>query len=137
ATVEMDAARASREATEARAKLAAAVGIPAGALEHAALCLQDLRAPQPPAPSAAEELRRRALRERPDVLAALADYASTEAELRGELAKQYPDLQLGPEFAWDQGQARWSLGVSLTLPLFNRHRGPIAEAETRRAASAA
>ena len=61
-------------------------------------------------------LRRAALLRRSDVLAALAEYAATEAALRLEIAKQYPDLHLGPGYSYDQGQDKWTIGFSLTLP---------------------
>jgi len=76
--------------------------------------------------------RELALTQRPDILAALADYAQSESELRLELAKQYPDIHIAPGFGWDQGFARWSLGLSAIAPLLSRNRGPIAEAEARR-----
>ncbi len=86
------------------------------------------------------EARRVALRSRPDVLAALADYAAAEADLQLQVAKQYPDLHLGPGYAWNSGNAgdnQWSLGVTLELPILDQNQGPIAEAEARRKLAAA
>jgi outer membrane protein TolC len=48
-----------------------------------------------------------------------------------EVAKQYPDLNIGPGYDYNSGQNRWQLALNLPLP-FNRNRGPIAEAEARR-----
>jgi outer membrane protein TolC len=48
-----------------------------------------------------------------------------------EVAKQYPDVNLGPGYDYNSGQNRWQLGVTFPA-LFNRNRGPIAEAEARR-----
>jgi outer membrane protein, heavy metal efflux system len=84
--------------------------------------------------------RRTALRSRADILAALADYAAAQDDLRLEIAKQYPDLHLGPAYAWNSGQAgdsQWSLGATLELPILDQNQGPIAEAEARRKLSAA
>lgn len=78
------------------------------------------------------EVQRQALLHRPDVLSALAEYRASEAALRLEVANQYPDLTLSPGLLWDAGQAKWSLGLSLVLPLFDRNQGPIAEARAKR-----
>ncbi len=70
-------------------------------------------------------------------MAGLAEYASTQSALQLEIARQYPDIHLGPGYEWDQDVDKWSLGFSVTLPVFNRNEGPIAEAEARRKESAA
>jgi outer membrane protein TolC len=73
-----------------------------------------------------------ALTHRADVLAALADYASAEAALRLEIARQYPDIHLGPGYQLDAGVNKWTLGVGLTLPILNQNGGAIGEAEAKR-----
>ena len=81
-----------------------------------------------------------ALRERADILGALADYAAAEADLRLQVAKQYPDLHLGPGYAWNNGNAgdnQWILGATVELPLLDQNRGPIAQAEAQRKLAAA
>lgn len=86
------------------------------------------------------EARSVALRERADILGALADYAATEADLRLQIAMQYPDLHLGPGYAWNNGNAgdnQWTLGATLTLPILDQNQGPIAEAQARRKLAAA
>ena len=88
----------------------------------------------------AKQAREVALRSRADILAALADYATAEADLRLEVARQYPDLHLGPGYAWNNGNFgdnQWSLGVTLELPILNQNQGPIAEAQARRKLAAA
>jgi outer membrane protein TolC len=74
---------------------------------------------------------------RGEVAAALAGYAGAEAEVRARVAAQYPDLQLGPGFVWDQGVHRWTLAGALPALLGARARGPIAAAEASRHAAAA
>ena len=74
-----------------------------------------------------------ALRRRYEMGSALAAYAVREGELRIAVANQYPDLQLTPGWAWDQGLNRWILGLALPQLLLNRNKGPIAEAVARRA----
>lgn len=73
----------------------------------------------------------------PLVGVALADYTVTEADLRGRIAQQYPDLVVGPGLAWDQGIGRWILSLALPGIPIDRARGPIAEAVARRAVQAA
>jgi outer membrane protein TolC len=74
---------------------------------------------------------------RAEVARALAAYAAAEADLRSRVAAQYPDLELGPGFIWDQGVHRWTLAVALPALLGIRVRGPIAAAEADRHAAAA
>ncbi len=126
---------AQRKIVEAHSHLAGALGMPV-----AALC--DIKLPAafadklPEAPPAAE-LRRQALLRRADLLAALAEYAASQSALQLEIAKQYPDIHLGPGYQYDQGDNKWTLGLTLTLPLLNRNQGAIGEAEARRAEAAA
>ena len=78
-----------------------------------------------------------ALRTLPAVGAALADYAVAEADLRVQVAQQYPDVILGPGIAWGQGTRRWILSLGFPRIAIDRARGPIAEAAARRAVQAA
>lgn len=78
------------------------------------------------------DTRRHALLNRPDILGSLSEYAATESSLQLEIAKQHPDIHLGPGYSWDQGDNKWSIGFSIELPVFNRNEGQIAEAEARR-----
>ncbi len=84
-----------------------------------------------------QDVRRQTLVGRSDILSALAEYAAAQSVLQLEIAKQYPDIHLGPGYAWDQGDNKWSLGFSISLPVFNRNEGPIAEAEAHRTETAA
>lgn len=115
---------------EARAKLAGALGVSSKAIENMTIST-DLftRIPELPA----MDVRQQALLSRPDILSALAEYAASQSALQLEIARQYPDLHLGPGYSWDAGARKWSLGLlSLTLPIFNQNHGPIAEAKARR-----
>src|SRR3569832_2426134 len=69
---------------------------------------------------------------RPKEHTAQADYEAAQSAQQQEIAKQYPDISLGPGYTWDAGQVKWSLGLSLVLPLLNRNQGSIAEAKARR-----
>jgi outer membrane protein, heavy metal efflux system len=90
----------------------------------------------PPAPDASSA-RRHALLHRADILGALSEYAASQSALQLAIAKQYPDIHLGPGYQLDQNINRWALGLSLELPIFNQHRGPIAEAGAHRQQAAA
>ena len=119
-------------AAEREAALAASIG-----LARSSLPPLDLSLPEPRAITDADRLRTLALTARPDVLAALARYDAAEHALRLEIKKQYPDVHLAPGIGWDQGAFRWAISASAELPIFNRHEGPIAEAEAKRATAAA
>ena len=128
---------ARTQAQLAETALARSIGISAQALVGRPIDFTAVG--RPPAENTPSEgqLRQWALQGRVDILAALADYAAAEASIKLEIARQYPDLNLGPGYTWDQGADRWSLGLSLTLPIFNRNRGAIARAEADRTAAAA
>lgn len=137
AKLQLDLADARRLGSEARVRVAEAMGIPAKALDGIMLAY-DLSARTPPATNLlSAEARGVALRSRADILGALAEYAATQSSLQLEIAKQYPDIHLGPGYQYDQGDHKLSLSATLELPLFNQNQGPIAEAQARRAESAA
>ena len=83
------------------------------------------------------EVRRQALQSRADILIALAEYAASQSALQLEIAKQYPDVHLGPGYQYDQGDHKFSLALTAELPLLNQNQGPIFQAEARRAEAAA
>ncbi len=124
-----------RQAAEARGQLAEAIGIPLQALDGVELSFVGLDALPTEVP--ATEARRQALLHRADILSALSEYAASESALQLEIAKQYPDVHLNPGYEFDQGDNKWSLGLSVTLPVLNQNQGAIAEAEARRKESAA
>jgi outer membrane protein TolC len=83
------------------------------------------------------EIQRNALLNRLDIRRSLAQYAAAEADLQLEISKQYPDLQIGPGYTYEERNNFFVIGLSTTLPIFNRNQGPIAEAEARRKEAAA
>jgi len=58
-----------------------------------------------------------------------------EEELRAEIRKQYPELKIGPRYENEDGEGKLGLSFGLTLPLWNRNRKGIAEAEGGRDAA--
>ena len=81
-----------------------------------------------------KDIQQAALLNRLDIRAALARYDATEAKLRLEIARQYPDITLSPGYSFDQGDRIWSLGLSTLLALLtgNKNEGLIAEARALR-----
>jgi len=137
-TAEVQSARAAlagaeRRQIQARAELARVVGLPPRIL--APLSVQS---PRPLGCGvldsvAIDSLERLALSRRPEIARALAEYAVGEADLRVEISRQYPNLELGPGFIWDQGVNRWTLALALPGVLGRSNRGPIREARAHRA----
>jgi outer membrane protein, heavy metal efflux system len=122
---------------QTRDALAAAIGISAVALDG--LRLEWAQFDHPPEASAfsAKQIQRDAVLDRLDVRQALAAYAATEAGLQLEIARQYPDFRIGPGYQFEESNNFFTVGFSITLPIFNRNQGPIAEAEARRKQAAA
>jgi outer membrane protein, heavy metal efflux system len=124
-----------RQENLAAAALATAVGVPVVAIEGAPIDLSEMDRLAPV--TDLDALRLPALTERPEVLDALARYEAAEAALRLEVARQYPDLNIGPGYQYNQGQHQFSLGISLPLPILNQNQGPIATARAARQVAAA
>jgi outer membrane protein, heavy metal efflux system len=136
---EVQAARAALAAAEAEAlaaltDLAAMVGVPARVLDSVEIA-PDAADCAPLEELGADSLAALALTRRPEMSRVLAEYAVAESGVRLEVARQYPDLDLGPGFIWDQGVHRWTLALSLPNLLRFRNRAPIAQAEADRAAA--
>ncbi len=134
-----DLADAQRQLAEARPQLAESLGVSERALSGVEFQF-DLAQLAGAEELTAPEARTRALLGRTDILAALADYAATQSALQLEIARQYPDVHVTPGYSWNAGSAGendWQVGLTVELPILNRHRGPIAEATARSEASAA
>jgi outer membrane protein TolC len=116
-------------------QLAEAIGIPVAAMEGVALVFTGLE--ENPAEASLSTARRQALVHRSDILGALAEYAASQSALQLEIAKQYPDVHLNPGYEFDQGDNKWSLGLTVTLPVLNQNQGAIAEAKAKRDEAAA
>lgn len=128
---------AEGQAGMAHAALAAAVGIPDSGLTGKTVNWAG--AEQPPAPDAlpAPNIRAAAVENRLDVQSALLQYEAAQSRLQLEAARQYPDIDLGPGYAFEEGAHLMSLQLGTVLPLRNRNEGPIAEAEAQRKAAGA
>lgn len=131
----LDLLDAERQNVEARVRMAAAIGVPVRAIDDVELSFDDFDELPGDIPDAGA--RREALSNRADVLGALAEYAASQAALQLQIANQYPDVNLGPGYEYDQGDDKWSVGFSLTLPVFNHNQGAVAQALARREEAAA
>jgi cobalt-zinc-cadmium efflux system outer membrane protein len=118
--------------SQARASLAAAIGVPVSALGNVSISWPNLD--QPPSAESLKpaQIQNDAVLNRIDIRKALANYGAADAALRLQIALQYPNLDLGPTYALEEGAHLFSLGTSLALPVFNHNQGPIAEAVARR-----
>jgi cobalt-zinc-cadmium efflux system outer membrane protein len=147
ATLELAAAqqrleRARARDIDARSRLAAAVGVPAAALEQVPLRWSGWADIDALSPTLSTERRAEALIGRPEVVRTLHEYDIADNAVRSELARRWPEFHLVPGYAWDKGGVRENqlnetlrdneIGLSGELPLFNRNEGPIGEAVARR-----
>lgn len=137
ARTESDFADATRLAVEARVRIAESLGLPARAIDGIEFDPVLAVTAGVGTDLTSTEARRRALLGRPDILAALAEYAASQSALQREIAKQYPDVHLNPGYQFDQGAEKLSLGISVELPVLNQNQGPIAEARAKREEAAA
>jgi outer membrane protein TolC len=114
---------AERDLLAARHGLRALLGIAPGA----AIALQPLPRPVVPARSEVEQALALLPQRRPDLAALAAGYRGQEARTRLAVLSQFPDISLGLSSARDNSDIHSvGVGVSLTLPLFDRGRGQIA-----------
>ncbi len=112
-----------REQNEARLDLLALMGLApdVAILLHPDLSIIEV-AVQP------EDRRNEVVAHHPRVKSIEADYETAEQQLRLELRRQYPDLNLGPSYSFEEGFSRLGLGIGFPIPLWNRNREAIAEA---------
>lgn len=128
---QVDLLNAQRQACAARAQVANVLGLPPAALDGLEIDLTAFGTPHASVP--APDIRLQALLNRADVLSGLAQYEASQAALQLEVARQYPDIHLGPGYTFDQGLRKLGFDfTNLVLPIFNRNEGPIAEARARR-----
>lgn len=121
----------------AQAALAAAIGVPLSAIDSIRIAWPQFDAPPNIATLNPLKIQKDAVLNRLDIRRALAAYAAAEAALRLEIARQYPNFSLGPDYSYDEGSHFFSVPISIVLPIFNHNQGPIAEAEARRRRMAA
>jgi outer membrane protein TolC len=112
------------------AALAGAVGLPLAAIHDASFAAKDLD--DLPSALPAGKVQTAGLLNRIDVNRLLAEYAAAEAALRLEIARQYPDVLLSPEYRYEERRQLYQVSPVFDIPIFDRNRGPIAAATARR-----
>lgn len=118
------------------ARLANIIGVPVPALESIRVNIDEFAHTDMPVPRA--DARRTALFHRADLLGSLARYDASQSALQLEIAKQYPDIHIGPGYTYDVGASKINFGLAgITLPVLNRNEGGIAKAEAQRTEAAA
>ena len=117
-------------------EMAGAIGVPPAALAGRTFLWDALETPDDVA-RMPEDARRAALIGRADLLRSMVAYDQAELDLRGEVAKQYPAITVGPGFTWERGLVKIPFNLGLTLPPFDLNRKAIASATARRSEAAA
>jgi len=131
-----DAKRESAESDAAKvtaqASLAAALSVPYETLNT-------LRFPdwQTPAIPDAVTVRQLALQNQLQFARQRMQYNLAEADLKLQVAKQYPTITIGPGLLWSQGDTVWQFTMSLPAALLHRNQTAIETAEAHRSAQAA
>ena len=68
----------------------------------------------------------------PTLIRLRSDYEVAELTLLREIRKQFPDLELGPNFEDDQAQSKIGVIGAIPIPIFNSNKGGIATARAER-----
>lgn len=125
--------QANGDLSQSEAALASTIGLPAAALSGETIDTSSLDTPPEEKSLPLLRVQKAGLMHRADVQQSLIEYAAADAALRLEVARQYPDIQLSPTYALQEGFAEYTLGIGLSsLPIFQHNQGPIAEAEAQR-----
>jgi outer membrane protein TolC len=115
---------------DALAALAALVGVSETFFGRVSRVLPSL----PDVAPSSEEAQALLVDNHPDLARLRARYEAREAALRLEIAKQWPDLRLGPSASGEVGERKsvFGLSIGIDLPVFDRNQQAIAEASQRR-----
>ncbi len=117
---------------QTRIRLASVMGVPELALVGVQFTTDRYDSPKPIEQLPLKRVQQAGLLNRLDIQRSLLEYAAADAHLHLEIARQYPDIQLNPGYDFDEGIHKYTFGPSFPVPVLNRNRGPIAEAEARR-----
>lgn len=129
ARLRLDIEQIEAEETQARLRVIDLLGL----LPGADVVLDSDGATAPASINAADVVYQRS----PQVLLAAARYHAAEERLRLEVRKQYPDINLGPLYGYEEGMSRLGVGFSIPIPILNANRQGIAEADAAREAARA
>lgn len=118
------------------AELAGSIGVPPVALAGLTFVWDGIEAPAGLNTVSANQ-RRSALLARADLFKSMVGYDRAELDLRGEIAKQYPAITVGPGFTWERGLIKIPFSLGLLLPPLDLNRKAIAAASARRSEASA
>jgi outer membrane protein TolC len=127
-----EAAEADAAKVTAQASLAAALSVPYASLNG--LRFADWHTPVMADATTARQL---ALQNNLTFARERMQYNLAEAELKLQVAKQYPSINLGPGLLWSQGDTVWQFTFSLPAALLHRNQAAIETAEAQRSAQGA
>lgn len=137
AAARLKTAQSESRVPETLNSLAAALGVPVEALQGVSFRWPGLEHPPDEALLTPARVQRLALMNRIDLRRMLDEYAAADEALKLEIARQYPDINLGGGYSWGVNENDFELLPIVNLPLMNQNQGPIAEARARRAQVAA
>ncbi|MHC4974488.1 MAG: TolC family protein [Planctomycetota bacterium] len=121
-----DVLEAEEWVAESRSRLAMRTGVPADVFRATKLPLLPADVP------ALEQVHDLMIRDNPELARLRAEYAVAEKELRLEVSKQYPDLDIRGFFGREEGDNTYGIGFGIEIPLFDRNQPGIAAAHARR-----
>jgi outer membrane protein, heavy metal efflux system len=125
------------QVADTQSALATAIGIPTAVLDGIEFWWPSFDTPPSPESMPVDQVRKEAVVNRLDIRRALAQYEAAESDLRLAIAKQFPNFNIGSGYTCEERDSFFTVGLSTSLPLFDRNQGPIQEAEARRAQAAA
>jgi outer membrane protein, heavy metal efflux system len=137
AAARLKAAQAQTRVPDTLNTLAAVLGVPVDALQGMTFTWPQLEQPLDEPSLTEQRIRQLALLNRIDLRRMLAEYAAADEGLKLEIARQYPDINLGGSYSWEVGENIFQLLPIITLPLMNQNQGPIAQARAKRGQVAA
>jgi outer membrane protein TolC len=124
---------ARNDSAAANGALAVALGLPlSGVPAGAAILLPDPHALPDPAQVDGTSLREWTVMNRLAIRRALLEYEQAQTALRIEVAKQYPDITLGPGYIYDLGTQKIALTIGSALPRRAAHQAAIEAARIDR-----
>lgn len=118
-----------------QSRLASSLGLPLNRV--AQMQLAQVTDTQYLNPDLNADLQSQALLNRLDIRIALERYAAAEARVKLEIARQYPDIILTPNYTYEFGNKIWALGLSGIMTFITKNKMPIAEAKQLREVEAA
>jgi outer membrane protein TolC len=121
----------------ARAALATAIGLSSDGLDARELLCEEFERPTPLTELPTSVLRLAVVTGRADLLIALEDYLTAEAEVRLAATAAVPDVTFTPAVLFDQAQFLWQIASGFTLPLRRNVEPALRAAEARRERMAA